>query len=1103
MNRSLRFILILVASMLYQNIYAQTNFYWKSVSAAEDYTVAIRYDGTLWAWGRNNHGQLGDGTTVDKNVPTQIGTLTDWVQVSAKGGHTVAVTKNGYLYAWGKNDYGQLGDGTTTERHISTRIGTATWKAAYAGDGFTIGISLNNSNTIWGWGNNDKAQLGNDPSNLPSSLVPVQIIGPRKNIIKEIYTYPTWYDVGVGKDYFVGICYDINTAYPVALPTDPEDKNIVVWGNNLYGQLGTGNLDRVDEPLIITELDIVTDPTREIKKFEKITTGNHHTMALKRDGSLWAWGNNTHGELGVDPNVASSYNEPTQLFSTDVWIDIMAGENFSVGIKSDGTLWTWGANDKGQLGNGVTGTGSWQPVQEASLSTNWDKVSAGDKFVFGIKKDGSMWAWGDNEYGQLGIGNQINQNEPVLIATFGQPISYLEKVAGISFPGLVQGSMVWGDYNNDGYLDVFISGSAKTTSTANTAELWENNGNNTFTKVETAVFTPVSRSSATWLDYDNDGLLDIFVTGSSGANRGGAVSKLYRNKGDGTFQEIITPIPGIYNNSVKPVAVWADFNNDGFIDVVVSGGTVASADAAKLYKNNGNGVFEEISKPVFSPTEANPNNTIALPTATNSTYIWVDYDGDGYKDLVIEGKGGTGSITRLYRNNGNETFTEVSSQKAPFLNVENSGITWGDYNNDGYPDVIIAGKIAGVEYTELYKNNGDGSFSRLSNTGLKGVDSPGVILIDMDGDGLQDIVAGGNIGNSTSSMAVYFFKNNGDDTFTEVATPISHVKNTDITYADFNNDGRPDLLIGGHNNTEGTTALYKNVNTATVILPQEAVNLSSEQIERTIKFTWNKPTTVSGTPRYNLRVGSVSGANDIVSGLNQILVMVPNNTQPFYILNTQLEEEKTYYYAVQTVDAAGNKSEWSAEASFTVQTLPVSLVAFEALAENNRVKLTWTTVSEKNSDRFEVIRISPEGKQQVVANVISKGESNEKIVYTAYDNNPLVGLNYYRLKQYDNDGTASDFGIKSVRFDLDAAEKVTVYPNPVTNNEINLVFQSFDASNANVSISDINGRTLHNQVIPINGNKGKINPVQQLLPGYYVLQVTGWNSVHNIKLLVK
>lgn len=1117
MNTFTRFFFFLALVTLSNVSIAQTSLFWKSISAAEDYTVAIKYDGTLWAWGRNHHGQLGDGTTTNTNVPKQIGTDTDWMQASANGGHTAAVKTNGDLYVWGKNDDGQVGNtipgiDVLTPYQITHQLtsGTTTYaakfKAVHLGDGFTIAISLNLSNSVWGWGKNDKAQLGFDPSQLSNSLTPVQVPVPRDWLISTIYRYPTWYSFSVSKSHIVALAYVFGQT--VALPTDPVEKEIIVSGDNNYAQLGTGNTDMVTTPIVTTPVDLVNDPTKEVRKFEKLATGLTHSIAIKRDGSLWVWGNNADGQLGLDPSTVTSYTVPTQITSnSDTWIDVETGNNFSVAIKSDGTLWTWGANDKGQLGNATTGANSWQPVQEASLSTDWEMLSTGDKFVFAVKKDGSIWAWGDNEYGQLGIGNQVNQNEPVMLS-FSQFAATLEKVAGTSFPGLTKGAMAWGDYNNDGFLDLFFTGSGKTTSTANRGELWKNNGDNTFTKVETTVFQTMAQSNATWIDYNNDGLLDIFITGAGASNRASTVSKLYKNNGDGTFTEQgnllgnNTTIPGIWNNSTKPTAEWADFNNDGFIDLIVSGGTPAIANAAKLYKNNGNGTFTEIVTPIIAPTPDDPNAMAGVPTSTNSTIIWIDYNGDGYKDLVIEGKGGSGSLTKLFKNNGNETFTEVTT--VPFFNVENSGITWGDYNNDGYPDIVISGKISSVEYTDLYKNNGDGTFTKIVNSGLAGMNQTSVVMVDMNGDGLQDIVLDGYIGNSSSLTSVRYYKNNGDDTFSELPTPMMSVQTPSVTYADINNDGKPDIMVGGHNGTEGTTSLYLNISSGTATLPTVPQKIAASYTnDSKIKLNWAAPTTLSGSSKYNIRLGTASGKNDVISGLNNQQLIYASNAELSFMPNIVVDANKSYYFSVQVVDAAGNKSAWGTEYVLDAKVLPVVLNNFDVVKETNSVKITWSTSSETNNNRFEIERAGDDGKFVTIAIVKPSSNQGNKSYFTN-DYRPLNGNNYYRLKQYDNDGESVTYETKIVNFSIATKASANVYPIPSNGNYINVSLNNFDNTTLALRVVDINGRIIHQQQLNnLANNTHRIDFSNKLNSGIYFIQLTGNQTKETVKIIVQ
>lgn len=1097
MNKFIRFLFVILVSISYQATYAQNNFYWKSISAAEDYTVAVRYDGTLWAWGRNNYGQLGNSTTTNSDIPLQIGTANNWKQASAKGGHVVAINADAYLYAWGKNDNGELGDGTTNEYHVPTQIGTLKWNAAYAGDGFTIGIILSSANnSVWGWGKNDKGQLGVSPSTLSGSLSPVQVPVPKGAIV-----YPTWQSISVGKNHVIAIGTDVSTT------PAPGGNDVWVWGDNSSGQLGLGTTTATE---VVQKLSVD-------KTFVVVSTKDKHTLALKTDGSLWAWGTNTNGVLAADPNITTAYLVPTQIQAANTYTSIAAGLNFSAALKTDGTLWSWGENNNGQLANNTIATATWQPVQESTNSTDWDRLTTGDYFAFSIKDKGQIQGWGDNTYGQLGIGNQTQQDQPVLLP-FSQFTPYYEKVSGTTFPGISKGVAAWADFDGDGYIDVLISASAKEDgTTANRTQLWKNNGNNTFTKVTSTNFAEMGYTDVILGDYNNDGFIDVLITGTTTVSRRDATTKLYKNNGDGTFTEQTEPVPnptsadltdygknfpGIYNNTLKPAVAWADYNNDGFIDLIFSGYTQkATTYKNKMYRNNGDGTFTEVFSEIF---QVNPNQS-----ASNSTVSWVDYNGDGYKDLVIEtGVTGT-SYTRLYKNNAGQGFTQVSASDAPFVDVARSGITWGDYNNDGYPDVLVAGGIGGSsggEYTELYKNNGNGTFTKLLNTGLKGVTKASVVMVDIDGDGLQDIIAGGNVNMALSQnlMDTYVFKNNGNDTFTEIATPLNKVIDAAISYADINNDGKPDLMVGGKDNTGGTTELYLNVSLGAVTLPSQPQNLSAQISNGNIQLNWEAPATISGFARYNVRLGTSSGANDIISGLNNQQFIFPNGTLPSHLSNIAIDPTKNYYYSVQAIDAAGNKSPWSTEYTFTQQTLPVTLQDFAVAKQNNRVKLSWTTILERNNNRFEIERISPEGNTQIISRVASKGNSDEKVSYTVYDNSPYIGINYYRLKQYDNDGEVTDFGVKSITFTLDQKSDISIYPNPSNGTSINLSLTNFGEQQMFLELIDLQGRVLQKQTLKkIDGDRQEVFFNKSLSSGIYVLQIKGDGVQASTKLIVK
>lgn len=286
--------------------------HWAVVSPGGEHTMALKSDGTLWAWGYNYHGQLGDGTTVRRSYPIGIGKHHQWKAVDSGFSHTVAVQSNGTLWTWGLNKYGQLGDGSFINRRQPVQIGdNGDWVAVAAGNDHSLALKSNG--TIWAWGNNKYGQLGNE--NLVVQSSPVQV-GQDSN----------WRSIFAGEFHNYGI---------------KVDGTLWAWGLNKLGQLGNGATNNAVAPIQVGGEG----------EWIKVAPGHSHSAAIKSDGTLWVWGSNSYGQIG-DGTKDNIRLFPVQIEKSNDWVDAATGASHTLALKKDGSLWAWGKNAYGQLGVG-------------------------------------------------------------------------------------------------------------------------------------------------------------------------------------------------------------------------------------------------------------------------------------------------------------------------------------------------------------------------------------------------------------------------------------------------------------------------------------------------------------------------------------------------------------------------------------------------------------------------------------------------------------------------------------------------------------------------------------------------------------------------------
>jgi|GEM_PF-3652731 len=341
------------------------------VAVGSNHALALRDDGTVWAWGDNDYGQLGDGTQTQRTTPVQLAGLTNVTAIATRTDHSLALVE-GEVWAWGENEYGQLGASADLSFSVKPRQvpGLTNVKAIEAGRYHSLALKADG--TVWAWGRNTRGQLGTPGSD---SVAPVKVAG-----LADVVA------LAAGHDHNLAL---------------KADGTVWAWGAGDFAQLGTGDDEDSDRPVQVPKLTNVV----------AVAAGQYHSVALKSDGTVWVWGFNRYHELGVVG--LEEALTPTQVEGLTDIIAVVSGHSHNLALKRDGTVMAWGRNDFFQLGDG-TGDRSAVPL-EVGRSGSMVALAAGGYSSAAVDTEGYVWTWGANDVGQLGTGTRRFEPSPTKV----------------------------------------------------------------------------------------------------------------------------------------------------------------------------------------------------------------------------------------------------------------------------------------------------------------------------------------------------------------------------------------------------------------------------------------------------------------------------------------------------------------------------------------------------------------------------------------------------------------------------------------------------------------------------------------------------------------
>ncbi|MEM6767276.1 MAG: FG-GAP-like repeat-containing protein, partial [Bacteroidota bacterium] len=462
-------------------------------------------------------------------------------------------------------------------------------------------------------------------------------------------------------------------------------------------------------------------------------------------------------------------------------------------------------------------------------------------------------------------------------------------------------ALAWGDYQNDGDLDLFMLGEKDGNAAV---AFFVNQGDETFDIASLGIAALTDGDAVFW-DYNGDRFLDLII---SGDNAGQAETRLYKGNEDGSFTEVNAGITGVRNSSSSV----GDFDRDGDMDLLLAGITQADVRISTIFENQGSDTFAELAG-------------LDLP-GVNAAVKWIDVNNDGWMDIILSGEGTDGPIATIYLNQTNKTFSQDT--QSSLTAVSNSSLDLADIDNDGDTDLILTGDADGTATAIIYENNDGVLAEKQSLTGIKNGEAR---FGDLDNDGFVDIIISGESQDGSSITQLYLNSAGIFSLSTINSDFFEGLTNSALAVGDFDQDESKDLdfILTGTNSEGESIKLYKNNYDVEFTTPAAPTSLVANQQGTKAILSWEAATGSQASGyQYNILMESAASGGELIPALSdkttgfRKVVSIGNVGQVLQTEVNGLVPGEKYTWQVQSIDQAFRGSSFSTADEFAIEQLP-------------------------------------------------------------------------------------------------------------------------------------------------------------------------------------